>query len=42
MIEHTDITILGTTTLKNKLGITDPQQLATREADFTDFRFVQL
>ena len=29
MIEHTDITILGTTTLKNKLSITDPQQLAT-------------
>src|ERR1700721_810262 len=38
MIEHTDITILGTTRLKNKLGITDPQQLATAEADLTTFR----
>ena len=26
MIEHTGITILGTTTLKNKLSITDPRQ----------------
>ena len=42
MIEHTDITILGTTTLKNKLGITDPQQLATAEADFTAFRLAEL
>jgi cell filamentation protein len=42
MIEHTDITILGTTTLKNKLGFTDPQQLATAEADFTAFRLVEL
>jgi cell filamentation protein len=42
MIEHTDITILGTTTLKNKLGITDPQQLATAEADFTTFRLAEL
>ena len=42
MIEHTDITILGTTTLKNKLGITDPQQLATAEADFTAFRVAEL
>jgi cell filamentation protein len=42
MIEHTDITILGTTTLKNKLGITDPQQLATAEADFTAFRLSEL
>jgi cell filamentation protein len=42
MIEHTDITILGTTTLKNKLGITDPQQLATAEADLTAFRLVEL
>lgn len=42
MIEHTDITILGTTTLKNKLGITDPLQLATTEADFTAFRLAEL
>jgi len=42
MIEHTDITILGTTTLKNKLGINDPQQLATAEADFTAFRLAEL
>lgn len=42
MIEHTDTTILGATTLKNKLGITDPQQLATAEADFTAFRIAEL
>ena len=42
MIEHTDITILGTTTLKNKLGITDPQQLATAEAEPTAFRLAEL
>ena len=42
MIEHTDITILGTATLKNKLGITDPQQLATAEADLTAFRLAEL
>ena len=42
MIERTDITILGTTTLKNKLSITDPQQLATAEADFTAFRLAEL
>ena len=42
MIEHTDITILGTTTLKNKLGITDPKQLATAEADLTAFRLAEL
>src|SRR5260370_222334 len=42
MIEHTDITILGTTTLKNKLGITDPQQLATAEADLAAFRLAEL
>jgi cell filamentation protein len=42
MIEHTDITILGTTTLKNKLGITDAQQLATAEADLTAFRLAEL
>src|ERR1700744_2879873 len=42
MIEHTDITILGTTLLKNKLGITDQQQLATAEADFTAFRITEL
>jgi cell filamentation protein len=42
MIDHTDITILGTTTLKNKLSITDPQQLATAEADFTAFRLAEL
>jgi cell filamentation protein len=42
MIEHTDITILGTTTLKNKLSITNPQQLATAEADFTAFRLAEL
>ena len=42
MIEHTDITILGTTTLKNKLSITDPRQLATAEADFSAFRLAEL
>ena len=42
MIEHTDITILGTTTLKNKLSITDPRQFATAEADFTAFRLAEL
>src|ERR1700733_9178838 len=42
MIEHADITILGTTTLKNKLGITDPQRLATAEADFSAFRLAEL
>ena len=42
MIEHTDITILGTTTLKNKLGITDAEQLATAEADLTAFRLAEL
>jgi cell filamentation protein len=42
MIEHTDITILGTTTLKNKLGITDREQLATVEADLATFRLAEL
>jgi len=42
MIEHTDITILGTTTLKNKLGIADREQLATAEADLTAFRLAEL
>ena len=42
MIDHTDITILGTTTLKNKLGINDPKQLATAEADLAAFRLVEL
>jgi cell filamentation protein len=42
MIEHTDITILGTATLKNKLGITNPEQLATAEADLTAFRLAEL
>ena len=42
MIEHANITILGTTTLKNKLGITDPQQLATAEADLSAFRLAEL
>jgi cell filamentation protein len=42
MIEHTDITILGATTPKNKLGITDPKQLATAEADLTSFRLAEL
>lgn len=42
MIEHTDITIIGTTALKNKLGITDAQQLARAEADFTAFRLAEL
>src|SRR5271168_3593183 len=42
MIEHTNITILGTTTFKNNLGITDPQQLATAEADLTAFRLAEL
>jgi cell filamentation protein len=42
MIEHTEITILGTTTLKNKLGITDPQQLGTADADLTAFRLAEL
>src|SRR5437899_7164113 len=42
MIERTDITILGTTTLKNKLGINDPEQLATAEADLAAFRLAEL
>src|SRR5277367_2178525 len=42
MIEHTDITILGTTTPKNKLGITDREQLATVEADLATFRLTEL
>jgi cell filamentation protein len=42
MIDRADITILGTTTLKNKLGITDPHQLATAEADLTGFRLAEL
>jgi len=42
MIERTEITILGTTTLKNKLGISDPQQLGTAEADLTAFRLAEL
>jgi fido (protein-threonine AMPylation protein) len=42
MIEHTDITILGTTTPKNKLGITDREQLATVEADLATFRLAEL
>jgi cell filamentation protein len=42
MIEHTDITILGTTTLKNKLGINDLKQLATAEADLAAFRLTEL
>ena len=42
MIEHTDITIVGSTTLKNKLGIRDPQQLGTAEADITAFRLAEL
>jgi cell filamentation protein len=42
MIDHTDITILGSTTLKNKLDITDPKQLATAEADLTAFRLAEL
>ena len=42
MIERTDITILGTATLKNKLGIIDPLQLATAEADLTAFRLAEL
>jgi cell filamentation protein len=42
MNEQTDITILGSTPLENKLGITDPQQLATAEADLTAFRLAEL
>jgi hypothetical protein len=42
MIEHTDITILGTATLKNKLGIINREQLATAEADLTAFRLAEL
>jgi cell filamentation protein len=42
MIEHTDITIVGSTTLKNRLGIRDPQQLGTAEADLTAFRLAEL
>jgi cell filamentation protein len=42
MIEHIDVTILGTATLKNKLGITEPQRLATAEADLTAFRLTEL
>src|SRR6202451_1463469 len=42
MIEQPAITILGTTTLQNNLGITDPQQLATAEADLTAYRLAEL
>jgi cell filamentation protein len=42
MIEHTDITIVGSATLKNKLGIRDPLQLGTAEADLTAFRLAEL
>ena len=42
MIEHTDITIVGTATLKNKLGITDPQEFATAEAALTGLRLGEL
>src|SRR6202034_4842727 len=42
MIERTEITILGTTTLKIKLGISGPQQLRTAEADLTAFRLAEL
>ena len=42
MIEHTDITIVGTATLKNKLGITDPQEFATAEAALTGLRLAEL
>ena len=42
MIEHTDITILGTATLKSKLGITDPQEFATAEATLTGLRLAEL
>jgi len=42
MIEHTDITIVDTATLKNKLGITDREKLGTAEADLTAFRLAEL
>src|SRR5260370_19616795 len=42
MIEHTDITMLGTATLKNRLGINDREQLATAEADLVAYRLVEL
>lgn len=42
MIEHTDITIVGAATLKNKLGITDPQEFATAEAALTGLRLGEL
>lgn len=42
MIENTDITILGSTTLKNKLGIMDPKQLASAEAHHTTLRLAEL
>src|SRR5260370_31709426 len=42
MIEHTDITMLGTATLKNRLGINDREQLATAEADLVAFRLAEL
>jgi cell filamentation protein len=42
MIEHTDITIVRAATLKNKLGITDPQELATAEAALTGLRLAEL
>jgi cell filamentation protein len=42
MIEHTDITILGTTTLRNRLGINDSKQLATAEADLVALRLAEL
>jgi cell filamentation protein len=42
MIENSDTTILGTTTLKNKLGITDRSHLAKAEADLTAVRLAEL
>jgi cell filamentation protein len=42
MIEHTEITIVGSATLRNKLGITEPSRLRQAEADLTTFRLAEL
>jgi cell filamentation protein len=42
MTDETDFAIPGTTTLRNKLGITDSTQLRNAEADFSGYRLVEL
>jgi hypothetical protein len=42
MIEETGFAVPGTTNPQNKLGITDPSQLRTAEADFSGYRLVEL